>query len=68
MSTSAAKPILTIDEPKAVMTGKAGRLLSKEEQDRVKAAIAKATSMEEVRRLERALKEGYVPDLDSVGA
>ncbi|KAJ2927189.1 hypothetical protein H1R20_g9916, partial [Candolleomyces eurysporus] len=68
VSTRAAKPILTIDEPKAVMTGKAGRLLSKEEQDRVKAAIAKATSMEEVRRLERALKEGYVPDLDSVGA
>ncbi|RXW22906.1 hypothetical protein EST38_g2950 [Candolleomyces aberdarensis] len=68
VSSRAAKPILTIDEPKAVMTGKAGRLLSKEEQDRVKAAIAKATSMEEVRRLERALKEGYVPDLDSVGA
>lgn len=68
VSTRAAKPALTIDEPKASMSGKAGRLLSKEEQDRVKAAIAKATSMEEVRRLERALKEGYVPELESVGA
>lgn len=68
VSTRAGKPSLTIDEPKAPMPGRAGRLLSKEEQDRVKAAIAKATSMEEVRRLERALKEGYVPELDSVGA
>ncbi|KAF6766084.1 leucine-rich repeat-domain-containing protein [Ephemerocybe angulata] len=68
VSTRAAKPALTIDEPKASMSGKAGRLLSKEEQDRVKAAIAKATSMEEVRRLERALKEGYVPELETVGA
>jgi len=50
------------------MPGRAGRLLTKEEQDRVKAAIAQATSMEEVRRLERQLKEGYVPELDTVGA
>jgi len=60
---------LTIDEPKvAPSTIKAGRLMSKEDQDKVRAAIAKATSIEEVRRLERSLREGYVPELDSVGA
>jgi len=58
-----------MDEPKAAPTGlKAGRLMSKEDQEKVRAAIAKATSIEEVRRLERSLREGYVPELDSVGA
>lgn len=42
--------------------------MSKEEQQRVKDAIAKATSMEEVRRLERSLRDGFLPDMDSVGA
>ena len=58
-----------MDEPKAApTTGKAGRLMSKEDQDKVKAAIAKATSIEEVRRLERSLREGFVPELEAVGA
>jgi U2 small nuclear ribonucleoprotein A' len=35
------------------VAGKAGRLMSKEDAEKVKAAIAKATSIEEVRRLER---------------
>jgi U2 small nuclear ribonucleoprotein A' len=47
---------------------KAGRLMSKEDQDKVRGAIQNAKSMEEVRRLERSLREGYMPDLDSVGA
>lgn len=69
VTTNAAKATVTIDEPKAAPTSvKAGRLMSKEDQERVKAAIAKATSIEEVRRLERSLREGYLPDLDSVGA
>ncbi|KAF5312621.1 hypothetical protein D9619_003479 [Psilocybe cf. subviscida] len=69
VSTHSTKTALTIDEPKAAPTaGKAGRLMSKEDQEKVKAAIAKATSIEEVRRLERSLREGYVPELDSVGA
>lgn len=42
--------------------------MSKEEADKVKAAIAKATSIEEIRRLERSLKEGFVPSLEAVGA
>ena len=42
--------------------------MSKEEADRVRQAIAKATSVEEVRRLERSLREGYLPDVDAVGA
>lgn len=69
VSTHATKVVLTIDEPKAAQTTlKAGRLMSKEDQDKVKAAIAKATSIEEVRRLERSLREGYVPEIESVGA
>jgi U2 small nuclear ribonucleoprotein A' len=43
--------------------------MSKEEADRVRAAIANAKSVEEVRRLERSLKDGFVPGVDSdVGA
>ena len=41
---------------------------TKEEAQKVKEAIARATSVEEVRRLERQLKEGYLPSLEGVGA
>jgi U2 small nuclear ribonucleoprotein A' len=37
-------------------------------QARVKEAIAKATSVAEIRRLEQSLKEGFLPTMDSVGA
>ena len=46
---------------------KAGRLMSKEEADRVKQMIAKATSVEEVKKLERSLRDGYIPEME-VGA
>jgi U2 small nuclear ribonucleoprotein A' len=69
VSTATSRSALTTDEPRAAPTqGKAGRLMSKEEQARVKEAIAKATSVEEIRRLERQLKEGFLPDMESVGA
>ncbi|KAG9223110.1 U2 snRNP complex subunit [Pleurotus ostreatus] len=69
VSTHSSKTTLTIDEPKAAMqTGKAGRLMSKEDAEKVKAAIAKATSVEEIRKLERSLREGYMPEMESVGA
>lgn len=42
--------------------GKAGRLMTAEERERVKAAILKATSAEDVRRLEKTLREGWVPE------
>ena len=42
--------------------------MSKEEQERVKKAIAEAKSVEEIRRLERSLREGYLPEMESVGA
>jgi len=42
--------------------------MSSEDQERVKAAIAKATSIEEVRKLERSLREGYMPEMETVGA
>jgi U2 small nuclear ribonucleoprotein A' len=42
--------------------------MSKEEQEKVKQAIANATSVEEIRKLERSLKEGYLPSMESVGA
>ncbi|KAK7064540.1 U2 small nuclear ribonucleoprotein A [Favolaschia claudopus] len=69
VSTQSSKALVTTDEPKlAPVAGKAGRLMSKEDAEKVKAAIAKATSMEEVRRLERSLREGYMPEMESVGA
>jgi U2 small nuclear ribonucleoprotein A' len=53
-TVSTSKALVTSDEPKlAPVAGKAGRLMSKEDAEKVKAAIAKATSIEEVRRLER---------------
>ncbi|KAH9947939.1 L domain-like protein [Amylocystis lapponica] len=69
VSTHSTKPPVATDEPKPVVApGKAGRLMSKEEADKVKAAIAQATSVEEIRRLERSLKEGFLPSMDAVGA
>jgi U2 small nuclear ribonucleoprotein A' len=69
VSAHSTTATLTTDEPKAAhIPGKAGRLMSKEDQERVKAAIAKATSIEEVRKLERNLREGYLPEIESVGA
>ncbi|KAL1951812.1 hypothetical protein VTO73DRAFT_961 [Trametes versicolor] len=69
VSTHSSKPPVTTDEPKPlVQPGKAGRLMSKEEADKVREAIARATSVEEIRRLERQLREGFLPGMDSVGA
>lgn len=69
VSKKDANAAMTIDEPKPTLpAGKAGRLMTKEEAERVKQAIAKATSIEEVRKLERSLKEGYIPGMDTVGA
>jgi len=69
VSKHSTKTALTIDEPKAASTTvKAGRLMSKEDQEKVRLAIQNAKSMEEVRRLERSLREGFMPDLDSVGS
>ncbi|GAA5996547.1 hypothetical protein JCM5350_002188 [Sporobolomyces pararoseus] len=42
-------------------SGNAGRLLSKEEKERVRTAIEKAESVEEIRRLQRMLAQGFIP-------
>lgn len=42
--------------------------MSKEEAEKVKEAIARATSIDEIRRLERSLREGFLPDMQTVGA
>jgi len=69
VSTHASKPAITIDEPRlAAQPGKAGRLMSEQDRAKVKHAIAKATTIEEVRRLERSLREGYLPEIEDVGA
>lgn len=69
VSTGAAKNVTMAEEPRTVVApGKAGRLLSKEEANKVREAIANATSVEEIRRLERLLKEGFLPSMESVGA
>jgi U2 small nuclear ribonucleoprotein A' len=70
VSTHSSKPLVTTDEPRplAALAGKAGRLMSKEDAEKVKQAIAKATSVEEIRKLERSLREGYMPEAEAVGA
>jgi len=69
ISTGAAKSVTVAEEPRPVVApGKAGRLLTREEANKVREAIAKATSVDEIRRLERSLKEGYLPGIESVGA
>ncbi|KAK0473277.1 leucine-rich repeat-domain-containing protein [Armillaria novae-zelandiae] len=68
-NTQATKAALMMDEPRqAAPTIKAGRLMSKEDAEKVKAAIAKASSIDEIRKLERSLREGYMPEIESVGA
>jgi len=62
VTTVSARVAVSTDEPKAAAPGKAGRLMTAEEKERVKAAIANATSAEEVRKLERSLKEGWLPN------
>lgn len=84
VSNQSSKTSITIDEPKlAPPTVKAGRLMSKEDAEKVKAAIARATTIEEIRsvlctfihlpftphrKLERSLRDGYMPEMESVGA
>jgi len=62
VTSVSAKMVVSTDEPKAAAPGRAGRLMTAEEKERVKAAIINATSAEEVRRLERNLKEGWMPN------
>ena len=68
VSANAPRAPVHADEPKAAPTQvKAGRLMTKEEAARTRAAIAAATSAEEIQKLERQLREGYVPS-DAVGS
>lgn len=62
VTSISTKVTVSTDEPKPAAPGGAGRLMTAEEKERVKAAIVNATSAEEVRRLERSLKEGWMPD------
>lgn len=69
VSSTSTKPTVHADEPKtAVAQVKAGRLMTEEEKARVRAAIAAATSAEEVQKLERSLREGWVPNINPIGA
>ncbi|CEL52219.1 U2 small nuclear ribonucleoprotein A' OS=Neosartorya fumigata (strain ATCC MYA-4609 / Af293 / CBS 101355 / FGSC A1100) GN=lea1 PE=3 SV=1 [Rhizoctonia solani AG-1 IB] len=50
------------DDRPGQKAGAAGRLMTAEERARVREAIANASSAEEIKRLERALRDGYVPE------
>jgi U2 small nuclear ribonucleoprotein A' len=55
----------TVDEPRpssAMIPGQSGRLMTAEERQKVKAAIANAKTAEEIKKLERSLKEGWIPN------
>lgn len=42
--------------------------MTEEEKARVRAAIKAANSAEEIQKLERSLREGWVPNVSAVGA
>ncbi|GAA5830873.1 hypothetical protein JCM5353_000597 [Sporobolomyces roseus] len=50
-----------VEQAEVAGSGKAGRLLSKEEKERVRSAIEAAESVEEIRRLQRMLAQGFIP-------
>ncbi|GAA5844899.1 hypothetical protein JCM9279_000036 [Rhodotorula babjevae] len=50
-----------VEPTEAAAAGKAGRLLTRDEKDRVRKAIEGAESVEEIRRLQRMLAQGFVP-------
>ncbi|BGP45289.1 U2 snRNP complex subunit [Rhodotorula kratochvilovae] len=50
-----------VEATEAAAAGKAGRLLTREEKERVRKAIEGAESVEEIRRLQRMLAQGFVP-------
>lgn len=50
------------DDRQPGKAGAAGRLMTADERARVREAIAQASSAEEIKRLERALRDGYVPE------
>lgn len=60
-TTTGAKTFEPGVESNAGAAGKAGRLLTKEEKERVRQAIEGAESVEEIRRLQRMLAQGFVP-------
>jgi len=68
VTTAAAKAALvaaTVDEPRpssATIPGKSGRLMTAEEKQKIKTAIANAKTAEEIKKLERSLKEGWIPN------
>ncbi|EJU01008.1 L domain-like protein [Dacryopinax primogenitus] len=53
----------SLSAPAGLTAGKAGRMMTADERERVRAAIARATSAEEIKRLEKMLREGYVPEV-----
>lgn len=69
-STASSKAPINTEEPRgaALPAGQAGRLMSKDDQARIRELIANAKTPEEITRLERSLKEGYVPSVTAVGA
>ena len=71
VTKTSSKALVQTDEPKAAASavpGKAGRLMTDEEKARVRAAIAAAKSAEEIQKLERSLREGWVPNVNPIGA
>lgn len=68
VTNAAAKAALiavAVDEPRpgpAMIPGQSGRLMTAEEKQKIKTAIANAKTAEEIKKLERSLKEGWIPN------
>ncbi|GAA5873594.1 hypothetical protein JCM16303_001173 [Sporobolomyces ruberrimus] len=61
LSSKTFEPGVEQADTTTASNGNAGRLLSKEEKERVRTAIERAESVEEIRRLQRMLAQGFIP-------
>ena len=57
-----ASTIAALAAKKTNGAGAGGRMMTAEEREKVKRAVMKAENVDEVRRLERMLREGWMPD------
>jgi len=60
-AAKAGSGIDTTGVAKTFVPGASGRLMTADEKNRIRDALAKASSAEEVRKLEQELREGWIP-------
>jgi U2 small nuclear ribonucleoprotein A' len=62
LAVALSTPSTSAASKAATETKKAGRMMTQEEREKIKRAVMQAESVDEVRRLERMLREGWIPE------